>query len=72
MWQNAHDAYLESRIYSADPTELIRLLYQTATGAVRNARHHLAAGDIRARTRSITAACEILIELAGSRSRARR
>ncbi|SPF51827.1 Flagellar protein FliS [Candidatus Sulfopaludibacter sp. SbA4] len=71
MWQNAHDAYLESRIYSADPTELIRLLYQTATGAVRNARHHLAAGDIRARTRSITAACEILIELAGSLDHAR-
>jgi flagellar protein FliS len=66
MWQNAYDAYLESRILSADPTELVRLLYQAATGAVRNARHHLASGDILARTRSITGACEILMELAGA------
>jgi flagellar secretion chaperone FliS len=66
MWQNAHDVYLESRILSADPTELVRMLYQAATGAVRDARYHLAAGDILARTRSITAACEIVIELAGS------
>lgn len=66
MWQNAHDAYLESRIFSADPTELIRLLYQAATGAVRNARRHLASGDIPARTRSINAACDILIELAAA------
>ena len=28
MWHNAHDAYLESRIESADPIQLVRLLYQ--------------------------------------------
>jgi flagellar protein FliS len=66
MWQNAHDAYLESRILSADPIELIRLLYQAAAGAVRDARHQLAAGEIAARSRSITKACEILMELTGS------
>ena len=66
MWQNAHDAYLESRILSAEPIELIRLLYQAATGAVRDARHQLASGEIAPRGRSITKACEILIELAGS------
>ena len=26
MWQNAHDSYLESRILSADPIELVHLL----------------------------------------------
>ncbi len=71
MWQNAHDAYLESRIHSADPAELVRLLCQAATRAVRNARRHLAAGDIPARTRSINYACEILLELTGSLDHAR-
>ena len=71
MWQNAHDAYLESRVLSADPTELVRLLYQAATRAVRNARQQLAAGEIAARARSITWACEILIELTGSLDHAR-
>jgi flagellar secretion chaperone FliS len=66
MWQNAHDAYLESRILSADPIELVNLLYQACTGAVRDSRHHLANGEIVARSRSITKASEILIELATS------
>ena len=63
MWPNAHDAYLESRILSADPIELVNLLYQACTGAVREARRHLANREILARSRSITKASEILIEL---------
>jgi flagellar secretion chaperone FliS len=66
MRNNAIDAYLESRILSADPIELVNLLYQACTGAVREARHHLASGEIAARSRSITKASEILIELAAS------
>lgn len=66
MWQNAHDAYLESRVLSAGPLELVGLLYEAATGAVRDARQRLAEGDIRARARSISKACDILFELAGS------
>jgi flagellar protein FliS len=63
MWPNAHDAYLESRILSADPIELVNLLYQACTAAVRDARHHLANGEILARSRAITRASEVLIEL---------
>ena len=66
MWHNAHNAYLESRILSADPIELVNLLYQGCTAALREARQHLASGEIAARSRSITKACEILIELAAS------
>jgi len=66
MWPNAHDAYLESRILSADPIELVNLLYQACTAAVRQAREHLASGDIAARSRSITKASEIVIELTTS------
>jgi flagellar protein FliS len=66
MWQNAREAYLESRIGSADPIELVRLLYQGATASVRDARTHLAAGDIAARSEAIAKAHAILTELATS------
>jgi flagellar secretion chaperone FliS len=71
MWQNAHDTYVESRILSADGLELVRLLYQGCTSAVRDARRHLEAGEIRARSQSITKAWEILAELAHSLDRER-
>jgi flagellar protein FliS len=63
MWQNAHDAYIESRVLSADPLELVHLLYQACTESVREARHHLAADDIAARCRCISKAHGILAEL---------
>jgi flagellar protein FliS len=63
MWHEAHDAYLESKILSADPLELVRLLYGAATDAVREARRHLAAGEISERSRAISKALEILFEL---------
>jgi len=66
MWQNAHDAYLESRILSANPLELVRLLYQACTGSVREARRHLAEGDIAARCQCLSKAHRILTELATS------
>ena len=66
MWRDAHDAYLESRIETANPIELVRLLYQGATAAVTEARRHLAAGDIGARSRAITRAYAILTELSAS------
>ncbi|HWC98004.1 MAG TPA: flagellar export chaperone FliS [Candidatus Sulfopaludibacter sp.] len=66
MWQNAHDAYLESRITSADPLELVKLLYQACTGSVREARRYLTQGEIAERSRSITKAHEILVELTSS------
>jgi flagellar protein FliS len=66
MWRDAHDAYLESRILSADPMELVRLLTQGCTAAVKDARRHLSAGVIAERSRAITKAWEILTELIGS------
>jgi flagellar protein FliS len=63
MWNTAQDTYLENRILSADPLELVRLLYRAAISAVRDARQALAAGEIAARSRSISKACEIIIEL---------
>jgi flagellar protein FliS len=66
MGNNAHDAYLESRILTAEPIELTRLLYQAATGAVRDARRCLLDRDIAGRSRSISKACDVLMELTGA------
>lgn len=66
MWQNAHDAYVESRVLSADPMELVKLLYQAAIASVRDARSYLAEGEISARARSITKTGMILGELTAS------
>jgi flagellar protein FliS len=66
MGYHAHDAYLENRVLSADPTELVRLLYQAGLEAVRDARRHLANGDIVARSRAISKASAVLLELVGS------
>src|ERR1022692_4784418 len=64
MWNSGHDAYLESRVLTADPIELVNLLYQACAQAVREARRHLAEGRIAERSREINQACAILIELA--------
>ena len=66
MWNHAHNAYLESRILTADPIELIHLMYQAAIAEVRSARLHLQNKDIRSRSKAITQACSILTELTGS------
>lgn len=66
MWRSAHDAYLESRVLSADPLELVRILYQTAAGAAADARRHLEAGDVLARSRAISKAEGALLELTAS------
>ncbi len=63
MWNSAHEAYLESRVLSADPLGLVRVLYQAAIASVHDARRYLAAGQITERSRSISKACEIVIEL---------
>jgi flagellar protein FliS len=71
MYANANAAYLESRVHSADPVELVRILYESASGAVTDARRHLAAGAIAERSRSINKACAVLAELISSLDRER-
>jgi len=55
--------YLEAEVLNADPVKLVQLLYRGAIDAVVTARRHLASGAIRLRSRSITKAWEILLEL---------
>jgi len=62
-------SYLETRILSATPLELVGLLYEGAIEAVRDARHYLATGNIRERSRCVTKALAIVGELASSLDR---
>jgi flagellar secretion chaperone FliS len=66
MPPSAHDAYLESKVYSADPVELIRLLYRTGLSRIGQARKYLAAGDIENRARAINSALDVIGELLAS------
>ncbi|MBZ5591175.1 MAG: flagellar export chaperone FliS [Acidobacteriia bacterium] len=63
MSMRAQEAYRTEKILSADPMELVRLLYKGAMGAVEAARLSLAAADIRGRSAAISKAFEILGEL---------
>jgi flagellar secretion chaperone FliS len=65
------DAYLESKILTADPLELVRMLYRAARDATHSASVHLAAGRIAERSRQISKAHAILSELSVSLDHAR-
>jgi len=66
MPYNVRDSYLENRILGASPLELVAILYQEASKSVREAILQLEAGDIRARSRAVTRAQLILMELVNS------
>jgi len=63
------EPYLENRILSADPLELIQILYEHAIQYVKQARAALAAGDILGRSRAISRTIGIVGELEGSLDR---
>jgi flagellar protein FliS len=61
--QQAQREYMESRVLSAQPVELIEMLYQVAIGSLRKAISHLKSGDAMARSREVTRAQESVNEL---------
>lgn len=65
------DAYLESKVLTADPLELVRMLYRAARDATRSASAHLAAGNIAERSRQISKVHAILSQLSVSLDHAR-
>ncbi len=66
MMHRARQAYLTEEVLSADPLELVRLLYGGAIEAVAAARARLSGGDIRGRARAVSKAVKILSALAWS------
>jgi flagellar protein FliS len=69
MPTNAPYQYFESRILSADPVELIEILYEAAIDSVGKAAGHLREGNIAARSKAISRAHAILVELGFSVNR---
>ncbi len=61
--QQAQREYMESRILSAQPAELIEMLYQVAIQSLKKASGHLQSGDAMARSREVTRAQEAVNEL---------
>jgi flagellar protein FliS len=61
--QQAQREYLETRILSAQPTELIEMLYQVAIQSLKKADSHLKSGDAMARSREVSRAQEAVNEL---------
>ncbi|HLH43741.1 MAG TPA: flagellar export chaperone FliS [Bryobacteraceae bacterium] len=66
MVTTIYDTYLEAEVYGADPVKLIHMLYRGAIEAVGAARRHLAAKQIRERSRQVTKAWNIVHELSRS------
>jgi flagellar secretion chaperone FliS len=64
--RNGYKNYLDQEVLTANPLGLVELLYRGALDAIGSARRYLKAGDIRARSRAITKAMEIVTELARS------
>ncbi len=60
---NGISAYFDFSILSADPLELVRLLYRGAIDAVESAREHLRDGKIAERSAQITKAGSIVAHL---------
>jgi flagellar secretion chaperone FliS len=65
MAATAQNAYLESRVLTADPLELVRILYRAAVDCTRRARAHLAGGRIAERSRDVSRTMAIISELSG-------
>jgi flagellar secretion chaperone FliS len=63
MATTVYDKYREAEILDADPIKLVNMLYRGAIEAVVSARKHLAGGAIRARSKDIVKAWEIVHEL---------
>ena len=63
MAHTIFDKYREEEILNADPIQLVGILYRGALDAIGAARRHLAAGEIRQRSRQIVKAWEIVHEL---------
>ena len=55
--------YLASRVQSASPMELVRMLYEGALDSVNKALTYLQSGQIQERGQAITKASEIINEL---------
>jgi flagellar protein FliS len=63
MSTTPYRAYLESKVVSASPVQLVHLAYEGAIQAISDAREHLANKRIMERSKAVTKAQLIVMEL---------
>jgi flagellar secretion chaperone FliS len=63
MGSNPYGAYLESRVLTASPLQLVHLAYEAAIDAIAHARVHLTEKRIFERSDAITKAQQIVAQL---------
>ena len=63
MRNKRYQESLDDDILTANPVQLVQLLYRGAVDSVTSARRYLRLGDIRARSRAISKAMAIVTEL---------
>jgi flagellar protein FliS len=63
MPTNPYSSYLEAAVLTAEPVELVCMLYRAALDAVSNSRSYLASDQIAERAEAISKAMDILREL---------
>jgi flagellar protein FliS len=66
MRKNAYHSYRENEVLTADPLNLIQLLYRAALESIGNSRRYLASNDIQSRSKAIGKAICIVNELVQS------
>jgi flagellar protein FliS len=66
MAYSNYSKYLETEVFSADPMQLVCMLYRGAIEATAAARRHLKARDILMRSKEVMRAHAIVVELGRS------
>jgi flagellar protein FliS len=66
MFANPYEGQFEQQILSADPVELVAIVFDHLIASIAEARRHLISGDRAARARSISRAFGLIAELANS------
>ena len=56
MRSNGYQNYFDDEVLTANPLQLVQLLYRGALDSIVSARRYLRVGDIRARSRAISRA----------------
>ncbi|MCZ2148352.1 MAG: flagellar export chaperone FliS [Bryobacterales bacterium] len=65
-YNSPYENYVELKVLSASPLELVTMLYRAAIDSIEEARRGLATGESKRRAGSVARACDVIVELTQS------
>lgn len=65
-YNSPYENYVELKVLSASPLELVTMLYRAAIDSLEEARRGLASGESKRRAEAVARACGVIIELTQS------